>query len=78
MKYYVEIADITDGNYILQSDWFDTEKDAEDFIRQISYLSCNFICYIMCSKWDYENDTYTDINTFRRVNTNLLFLGEKE
>lgn len=67
MKYYIEIVDKMDGDYIFQSVWFDTEQEAEAWVKTIAFLSRNFECWLMCSEWDYENDTFNDINVVKEI-----------
>ena len=71
-KYYVEIS-IKEYNcmcgyiYIMQSDWFDTEKDAIAWAEKISHIDNDLEVSLMCAPWDLENDTYIDIDFVRSI-----------
>ena len=52
-KYYVEIAK-TDSDYILQSDWFDTEEEALEFARKITFVRYPYKQYLMSAKGDID------------------------
>mgnify|MGYP003591666054 CR=1 FL=1 len=74
-KYYIEVEDITHDDvpcYILQSEWFETEKEAIAWANQISYLWQDFKVRLMQGEFDAKNpDIYEDISLVR-------YLGRKE
>ena len=66
-KYYIEISDLDSTEpYAIQSQWYDTKKDALNFWEQIDF--CNYQACLMSSEWDVENDTYTDIELDAKLN----------
>ena len=65
-KYYIEISE--NEGYILQSQWFDTEEQAIEWSKAITYLDTLYYgMWLMSSEWDEENDTYTDIDCVREI-----------
>lgn len=71
-KYYVEISIkdcecMEDYNYILQSDWFDTEKEALAWAEKISHVDGAVEVSLMGADWDLEYDTYIDIDFVRNI-----------
>ena len=62
-KYYIEMCwhPSNDENYVLQSQWFDTEEQAIEWASKINWVSENFDIYLMSSEWDTDNDNYIDI-----------------
>lgn len=64
-KYYVEIWNKDqefDKPYALQSKWFDTREEAENWANALDYVDSNFEVDLMFSMWDEEQETYGDIN----------------
>ncbi len=59
--YYVEVCqkDYLE-EYILQSDWFDTKKQALKFAKKITYLEDIYLMRIMSAEWE-ENEMVGDI-----------------
>lgn len=71
-KYYIEISEYENSSeYILQSDWFDTEQEAMNWAKQLMFLSKDYEICLMSSEWDDESDTYTDIDCVRRIDKEL-------
>ena len=61
-KYYIEISDIDDpSSYILQSRWYETEKAALKFAKEIDFLDKQYVISLMSSRWDTSVDSETDI-----------------
>lgn len=68
MKYYIEVCDLESPcEYIMQSRFFDTEKQALKWARSISYLSSRYSASLMTAGWDDENETHGDIGFVRYV-----------
>lgn len=66
MKYYIEVCDTENPcEYILQSEFFDTEGQALEWAKKITYLSTQHSISLMCAEWDSENDVYGDIEFVR-------------
>lgn len=67
-KYYIEIFKEDSGDYIIQSDWFDSEEQAIEWCKTIAYLDIyDYEIWLMSSEWDEESDTYTDIECVRKI-----------
>lgn len=67
-KYYIEISDTNNsGEYIMQSEWFDTEEKAIEWWNNIKFLDIHYDVYLMASEWNLEEDTYTDIECIRCI-----------
>lgn len=66
-KYYIELYCLNSSNYIMQSKWYDTEEEALKCASVVDYLNPGFVLALMASKWDEENDTYTDIIMVREI-----------
>ena len=71
-KYYVEISIkdcecMEDYNYILQSDWFDTEKEALAWAEKISHVDSVVEVSLMRANWDFEYDVIIDIEFVRNI-----------
>ena len=60
-KYYIEIWDNKNHNYVVQSSWFDTEEQALKWADNVFFIRHNLQVCLMSSEWDTEMDTYTDI-----------------
>ena len=54
-RYYVEIVDI-DGDYKVQSRWFDTEQEALEWTNTIDY--CGLAICLMSAEFDNETEEY--------------------
>lgn len=67
MKYYIEIVDRASGDYIFQSIWFDTEQEAEAWVKTVAFFRSDFECWLMRGEWDEINNNYIDINIARRL-----------
>lgn len=66
MKYYIEVCDWESPcGYILQSKFFDTEKQAVKWAKAITFLSDRYSVSLMATEWDNENDTYGEIEFVR-------------
>lgn len=66
MKYYIEVCDWESPcEYILQSKFFDTEKQAVKWAKAIAFLSDRYSVSLMATEWDNENDTYGEIEFVR-------------
>ena len=67
-KYYAELIDdnemstnIYDNNYLLQTKWFDTEREVIDFIsKSIDYIDSDFRWIMMSAYFD-EEGNFDDI-----------------
>lgn len=71
-KFYIEISEYDNPcEYVLQSNWFLTEKDAIDWAKNISFLSKEYEICLLFSEWDTENDTYKEIEVIRRIDQEL-------
>lgn len=67
-KYYVEIYNNhDDSDFIFQSIWFNTVKEAKDFADKIEYLNSSFKMCIMDAIVD-VNGEYDDINLYEILN----------
>lgn len=64
-KFYIEVNNIADGGYILQSQWFDNIDDAEKFVKMIDYVDSAFSVDIMTAEWD--GNGYLDIEIYKSV-----------
>lgn len=72
-KWYIEITENNGVNPILQSDWFDTEEEALDWANKIVFfdLSSDYQIWLMYSEWDYNDETYTDIECVREIKLDI-------
>lgn len=71
-KYYIEIGDMDNPcEYIMQSKWFNTEKQAIKFAKNIDFLNNQYSISLMWSYWDTATDTYVDIEFGRYLNKEL-------
>ena len=71
-KYYIEIADANNfGEFIMQSEWFDTEEKAIEWANNVTFLQCEYEIYLMSSEWDITKDIYTDIKCVRNIKKEL-------
>lgn len=67
-KYYIEVVWHNDkDNYILQSKWFDTEEQALTWVKGIDYVVEYIDVYLMSSEWNFETNTYIDIEQERKI-----------
>lgn len=67
-KYYIEVVWYNDkDNYILQSKWFDTEEQALTWAKGIDYVVEYIDVYLMSSEWNFETNTYIDIEQERKI-----------
>ena len=70
-KYYVEIGfkdcKHVEDQYIIQSVWFDTEKEALKWAKNIAYKVDELQVSLMRAPWDLESDTYFDIDFVRNI-----------
>lgn len=67
-KYFIQIA--IKGNlrdYILQSDFFDTEQKTVEWASSISYLTRHCNIRLMRVEYYKENDRYGDIEFIRYI-----------
>lgn len=71
-KYYIEFVDFN-GNFVLQSKWFDTENEALIWLLEnfdfIDYD--NIECFIMYADFD-EEDDFGDIELSMKITPNKL------
>ena len=67
-KYYIEFVwhGSVDG-VVLQSVWFDSEKQAMDWLDSVDYCNEVIDTYLMSADWDIEEDTYGDIVIERKM-----------
>ena len=67
-KYYIEFVwhGSCDG-VVLQSVWFDSEKQAMDWLDSVDYCNEVIDTYLMSADWDIEEDTYGEIMQERRL-----------
>lgn len=71
-KYYIEIADMDNPcEYMFQSEWFDTEKQALNWAKKIDFLSKQYSISLMTSEWNTILDTYIDIEFVRYLDIEL-------
>lgn len=78
VKYYVEFADIDSPcEYIMQSKFFNTEEQALEWAKGVTYIDKHYSIRLMSSEWDFENDTYKDIEFVRYLNKELNIRGNK-
>ena len=60
-KYYIELA-AKSGDIILQSKWYDTEREAINWAENVDFIELtSVVLCLMSSEWDTEEDTYIDI-----------------
>ena len=65
-KFYVEFGSKDDESaYLFQTEWFDTEKEAQDFASKISYVDDNYFVRIMCA--DFIYDEPIDIEFYKKI-----------
>lgn len=71
-KYYIEFADFN-GNFVLQSKWFDTENEAIVWLLEnfdfIDYD--NIECFVMYADFD-EEDDFGDIELSMKLTPRKL------
>lgn len=62
-KYYIEICDKYEGDYFIQSKWYDSvEELKKDFTNYFDFIDFRVVdVYIMSSVWDDKNEEYDDI-----------------
>lgn len=61
-KYFIEISNLDNPcEYILQSRFFDTEEQAIEWVRSITFWDKRYTISLMRAEWDTENDVYNDI-----------------
>lgn len=65
-KYYIEITDLDSGDYIVQSEFFDSEEQAVKWAEKIEYIREQYVIDLMCCEW-YEDDHYGDIDFVRTL-----------
>ena len=70
-KYYIEISEFESVEYIFQSKWFDTEKQAIEWAENIYFLDTRYDIWLMSSVWDFKEDTYVEIESERRIDKEL-------
>ena len=70
-KYYIEISEFESVEYMFQSKWFDTEQQAIEWAKSIYFLDTRYDIWLMTSIWNIEEDTYTDIESVRRIDMEL-------
>ena len=71
-KYYIEISDFDNHcEYIMQSRWYDTEEQALEFAKNLSFLDKRYSISLMWAEWDTENDTYYDIEFGRYIDLEI-------
>lgn len=56
-KYYIEICEWGKIEYILQTEWFNTEEDAMKWFNQISFSDINYDIYLMKTVFK-DDDNY--------------------
>lgn len=59
-KYYVEISD-ANGEYVIQSQWVDTQEEAIDWAHDLAFVRDDHIVALIRANWDEGCDTYGDI-----------------
>lgn len=69
-KFYIELVDIADNEYIIQSKWFDTEEEAIEFMKKnFDFIDTGSYGVDLMSANFYEGDEiYEDIKLERRLN----------
>lgn len=59
-RFYVEFC--VGMNYLIQSRWFDNEKEAREFFKEsFDLIDSSFDVYLMSAVWDEEEGCYGDI-----------------
>ena len=67
-KYYIEFVwHGSEDGVVLQSVWFDSEKQAMDWLESVDYCNEVIDTYLMSADWDIEEDTYGDIVIERKL-----------
>ena len=70
-KYYVEIGlkdcQCVEDQYLIQSVWFDTEKDAIAWAEKMTHIDNVLQVSLMHATWDFESDTEIDIDFVRNL-----------
>ena len=69
-QYYVEFVDRESGDYVLQSKWFDTQKEAEKWAKDsFDYIRNTAIDMgLMKAEWDDEEGIHSDIHFVKALN----------
>lgn len=66
-KYYIEVVwHGSMDSYVIQSHWFDTDKQAIEWVNGISWVNDNYDVYLMYAEFN-EDSTYNDILVERRL-----------
>jgi hypothetical protein len=63
-KYYIEVYSKIEQDYILQSDWFDTEKEAIEWAIKIFYKTENLLIDLMASDGHMEGDKWIESDIY--------------
>ena len=75
-KYYIEfVTTKTENPYSMQSKWFDTKKEAYDWLAS-SFDHINkedITVYLMYAWWDLENNSYEDIGQEKVVEFDYVY-----
>lgn len=65
-RFYVEFGSKDDEySYFFQTEWFETEKEAQEFASKISYVDDNYFIRIMCA--DFTCDEPGDIEIYKQI-----------
>lgn len=68
VKYYGEFYEKIDSmNYVVQSKWFDTAEQVEEWFETIDFIIDDFGQRIMCAEWDETADSYGDIDVYKEI-----------
>lgn len=59
-NYYIEIIDKQDGEYVMQSRYFDTKRKAKNWLRKNwDYIDTNKVAVcIMTTQWSDDGESY--------------------
>ena len=66
-KYYIEICEQEEIDYILQTEWFDTEEEAMEWFEKISFVRHGTKIFLMKSIFKDDISNY-DCYTVARLN----------
>lgn len=67
-KYYIEISNDCTSGYIIQSRWFDTEAEAIEWAKSLSFVEIGYSVWLMSSEWNVECDIPTNIIADKKLN----------
>ena len=70
-KFYIEVVDLISDDYILQSKWYDTEKQAIEWAKGIAYMDRMLTINLLSADWNEEEEIYGDIYLERCLDSEL-------